>query len=1127
MDSHLPPVLELRAGQIAEGDLHVLSARGQEGISEPYRFEVDFERADGAPIELSPLLAESGLLTVRRPDGTEKLVNGVVEEAALVGVQAGRPRYRLRLVPRLALLANSQNSRIFQSLSVPEIAKAVLDEEKVDVSLSLSASYAKREYCVQYQESNLDFVSRLLEQEGIFYFFTHTSDGHVMKLVDAPSAFQDVEGEAQVQFREPTRAGQVVDEEHVFAFAQRASVRSGKVTLEDYDFEKPAVDLLATAAASEDEQFERYRYALGAGDPGVLKRLAKTRLEEVRVPVKLFDGQANCVRLAPGLSFELSDHPESDFNGQLQLLRVEHEAEAGITTALRYRCRFVAQPRGTAFRPRRQRPAPGSPGTQTATVVGPAGEEIYVDADGRIKVQFHWDRTGKKDERSSCFVRVAQSWAGPAWGELFIPRLGQEVLVRFLDGNPDQPVVVGAVYNGANLPPVSLPGSRTQSLVRSDSSPGGRGSNELRFEDAKGAEDVFFHAQKDENIVVEVDKRQELYGQEILDVAKDRSRTVGENQTLAVGGSDSSAISGDQTLTVAGARSSHTTLAHSEQVGGSQSITVANESTVQVGADSAVTVGAAAALTVGGAYLVTVGGVLNVAVAGVRLEQVGGARVTVVGAASELQVSNASSATVGGEEQLAVAGQLQSAVAKDQEDQVGGKAQVTAGDAAAVLGKSLQLEAQSKLSIKVGGKVLLEAQSSGQVELSGATITFDGSQIVTKASTAKKTTGSSASSSASQAGSDDQEKKASATATWGTGQAEPGADVTLNVQLTNVPDGKKGLITIHHAASGAMVPAGKLECESKGGKLVDKNGKAPAFQFTTKQLPWDPYDLPFFFFKASVQHQALSLETPADTADGGKSLRVKYFHVCLGDSWADAGGLTTGAEAKEIAGILGGVPNSKAESRMMSMPSPTFVAWSKDLANTYCYHHGSHGTCQDRVSRTFINVEPPPDGLGNPPDCPVGNWRSVVLLSKQAPGQYVVLGDEELRNEKYFPSVPRYLAYLDCCLAGWEPSLGRAFVGRGTQYVIAFRRTVPDGDAREMARQFHKKWAQTYKLDPDKIRDVFFDVGAPFYKTMRPVLISWRVEPLLSPDAGAVERALQAVSSAVEGVMNSIGSLLK
>jgi hypothetical protein len=356
-------------------------------------------------------------------------------------------------------------------------------------------------------------------------------------------------------------------------------------------------------------------------------------------------------------------------------------------------------------------------------------------------------------------------------------------------------------------------------------------------------------------------------------------------------------------------------------------------------------------------------------------------------------------------------------------------------------------------------------------------------------------------------------------------KVEAGVDVKLDVKVKNVPDGKKAVITIHHCGSEAIVPGGKIACEVKGGALVDKTtGKPPVFKFGAKQLPWDPYDKPFFFYKAMIEHQGLAVQTPCDT---NKALRVKYFHVCLGDSWADAGGLTTGAEAAEIAGILGGVPDSKAEKRMMSMPNPTLAAWSVNIANTYCYHHGSHGTCQDRVTGKFISTQPPPKGFGDPPQCPVGNWRSVVILSKQAKFQYLPLGDTEVRDEKTFPSMPRYLAYLDCCLAGWEPSLARAIVSRGTQYVIAFRRTIPDDDARSMARKFHKKWAQTHKLNPDKIRDLFFEVGTPFYKTMRPVLVSWRYEAILAPEAGLIERALDAIGNFFSGIINAIGSLFK
>jgi type VI secretion system secreted protein VgrG len=1122
-------VLELTAGSLAASDVRVTRVRGREALSEPFLFEVDFEPVSGDPLELADLVGAEAQL-VLRSDASERFVCGLAEAVTLTSVRKKRARYRLRLVPRLALLGHAADSRIFQSQSVNEIAKAVLDEWGVKHAWDLSASYPKRGYCTQYRETDLAFVSRLLEEEGIGYRFDCAEGEHTMALFDDPGAFPAIPGEAALPFRDPDRAD-ATGEEHVHATVRSGSLRTGKATLRDFDFVRPGLAILESAKAPKDADLEAYGYHLAYADPGPLKRLAKVRLEEARVAADGTEGRSSSFRLAPGRTFEIEDAPADALGGKLQLLWVVHDASwAEGSDSAEYACLFGAQVAGTPWRPPRRTPRSAIPGAQTATVVGPQGEEIHTDRHGRIKVQFHWDRQGKKDEKASCFVRVAQPWAGAGWGASRLPRIGQEVLVRFLEGDPDQPLVAGAVYNGALPPPIALPGDKTQSTLRSDSSPGGGGFNELRFEDAQGSEQVFWHAQHDETIVVENDKRQEVHANEALEVDGDRKRTVGQNQRLSVGADDDTAVSGDQKLAVAAVRKTQTGMSHSEKVSGSQSVTVGRKASVEVGQASAVTVGAAAALTVGGAYLVNVGGVLNIGVGGARLEQVGGARLAAVGAEVDVQVKKKAEAKIGGEDSAAVAGKVEQVTDKDVEEKIDGKGSLGVVEPAALLAKSFQLEAQKKLTIAVGGKVLLEMQSSGQVGLNGKAITVEGSgQITTKGSKIEKTAGSGPpSAGGSPAPKDEKEKPGKAEASFSTAKAEPGADVTLDVKLTDVPDGKKGLVTVHHAASGALVPGGKFECESKGGKLVDKKtGKAPVIQFGSKQLPWDPWDKPFFFFKASVEYQGLAVETPADVKDGGKSLKVKYHHVCLGDGWADAGGLTTGAEAAEIAAILGGVPDSKADTKQMSVPSPTFADWAPSLKGTYAYHHGSHGTCQDRVTGAFISTRPPPKGFGDPPACPVGNWRSVVILSKQAKFQYLVLGDTELRDKAKFPEVPRYLAYLDCCLAGWEPSLGRAFVARGTQYVIAFRRTIPDNDARQMARKFHKKWAQTHKLDPGKIRDLFFEVGAPFYKSMRPVLVSWRYEPIQAPDANVVERAIAAIGAVVEGIANAIGSLFK
>jgi type VI secretion system secreted protein VgrG len=297
-----------------------------------------------------------------------------------------------------------------------------------------------------------------------------------------------------------------------------------------------------------------------------------------------------------------------------------------------YRNRFTCVSEDVPYRPERRTRCPVVGGAQTAVVVGPAGEEIHTDVSGRVKVQFHWDREGKRDDRSSCWIRVSQAWAGPGWGALYLPRVGQEVVVEFLEGDPDRPIIVGGVYNGANPPPVDLPGEKTRSTLRSASSPGGDGSNELRFEDAKGQEEVYLHAQRDLNVVVENDASRRVGGNETIAVDKDRARSVGGSQSLQVAKDDTSTITGSQLLTVSGNRTTTVGASHVETVGADQSVSVGGAVAVTVALASAESVGLGKALNVGGAYAINVGGAMNELVAGLKAEEVGGAKIEVVGA---------------------------------------------------------------------------------------------------------------------------------------------------------------------------------------------------------------------------------------------------------------------------------------------------------------------------------------------------------------------------------------------------------------------------------------------------------------------------------------------------------------
>ncbi|HLL54264.1 MAG TPA: type VI secretion system tip protein TssI/VgrG, partial [Myxococcaceae bacterium] len=641
----------------------------------------------------------------------------------------------------LERLMHVRRSRIFQGKSTADIVKAVLSEGGVEHRWAASGSYAPREYCVQYRESDFDFISRLMEWEGLFYFFEHAADKHTLVIGDSAGAFSTMPGGAKLPFRE--RTGQVPAEEHVAAFSLAHRVRSAAVMTRDFDFKKPSLDLTATSDGGAFTGLETYDYAEGYVAPGDGKRLAKARLQEAQRDTFTHAGESACPRLCPGFAFELEEAP-AGLAGKYVPVRVRHEGSRperpGTSPVLDdglYRNEVLALADGVPFRPSRRTPRPVVPGIQTAVVVGPGGEEIHPDEYGRIKVQFHWDRHGAKDDKSSCWIRVAQVWGGPAWGGLFLPRIGQEVVVRFLEGDPDRPLITGAVYNGANTPPYPLPDEKTKSTLKSNSSLGGDGFNEFRIEDAAGQEEIFVHGQKDETLVTENNKSQEVRGYEDLLVKKDRKKTVEGNQMLSVGVDDVGVIGGSQSLRVIRDRRTATGGDHMEAVTGNQSVTVSRNRDVKVVKVSSDLVGAAAALTVGAGYAVNVALAKSVSVGGLAAEQVGGAWLEYVLGSREERVDANASAKVGGNFQTEVKGQITQTAGKDLKGDIGGKSQSGIKLTASLLAKEFTLKADT-FNLVVNDKLILKVVKSGDIKLNATSVTLDGSDIKFKGSKIKK-----------------------------------------------------------------------------------------------------------------------------------------------------------------------------------------------------------------------------------------------------------------------------------------------------------------------------------------------------------------------------------------------------
>jgi type VI secretion system secreted protein VgrG len=491
---------------------------GEESLSGLFRFDVELD-STSKDVDFKKLVGKDLTVTCTLPGGKKRHFHGIVSRIVQGESDPKATRYRAEVRPKMWLLSLQSDCKIYQDKSVPDIVKEVLKSVGfTDITLSLSKTHAAREYCVQYRENALDFISRLMEDAGIFYYFKHEANKHVLVLGDDADAHVACPAGSAARVRHSVSDAAPVDEIWDCTLEQRVTVESYSV--DDYNFETPSTALLGKEGS---DPLKLHDFPGGVEKKDEATALAKTRLESVQTEGELLHGEGATLSFTAGHTFDLKEHPRASVNTSWVLRSVQHRI-----TANRGKISFSAQPKTVVYRPPRLTPKPIIAGSQTALVTGKSGEEIWTDKYGRIRVQFHWDQLGKKDEKSSCWVRVSQGWAGKGWGSFFLPRIGQEVVVSFIEGDPDRPLVTGSVYNAEQVVPYTLPSDQSKSTIKSQSTKeGGEGFNELRFEDKKGEEEIYIHAEKDLKF--------EVLNDEESTIKQNRKATIEEgDETLEV-----------------------------------------------------------------------------------------------------------------------------------------------------------------------------------------------------------------------------------------------------------------------------------------------------------------------------------------------------------------------------------------------------------------------------------------------------------------------------------------------------------------------------------------------------------------------------------------------------------------
>jgi type VI secretion system secreted protein VgrG len=728
--------------------------RGTEAVSSLFEFDVTFHSKQQGLSAKAMLGKDITLKVETEGGGGVRHFNGICTRFGGGGREGEHLLYTAKMRPWLWLADRRSDCKIFQFKKVPDIISEVLGKYGFALLPKLKKTYREWDYCVQYQETDLNFVMRLMEHEGIYFYFEHQDGSHTMVLADDVSCHSPLPGKPSIKYL-GVDAATVADEEHFFRWQVLEDVSSGEYITDDYDFANPRADLKTkrkNPLGHTHDSWERYMWPGGYVDYGDGETYSGVRLESLEAEHERTLGQTTVRTMAPGYLFNLERCPRADQNREYLALSVDYyfldnsrmSADGGAGDSI-WEIKVTSHPTVLPFRPQIVTPKPLTHGPQTAVVVGPAGEEIYTDKYGRVKVQFFWDRYGDKNENSSCWVRVSHPWAGEKWGFIHIPRIGQEVIVDFIGGDPDCPMITGRVYNADQMPPYGLPDNKTASGIKSRSTKGGSPTdfNEIRMEDIKGKEQLYVHAQRNLDSVVEADESRV--------VGHDRNTRIGNNDSRFVVNNDKHVIGGNQAVQVQGSQAVAISGHHDLGVQGHQSNMIGGDRTQSVGGLLKEKAGGDHRESVGGKHTLTVSGDEKNNIGGKQVNFVQGGRKSII-VGKEVVVSTGKSshfaalgyqvktpvkyseecttrkALVFGTDQTDVVGAQTLKVGGTRSSTIGGADTTTIGAAQSTsVGGASTLTSGAAVTVTAGGAVSITGGAA--VTVTGATVTVTAATI--------------------------------------------------------------------------------------------------------------------------------------------------------------------------------------------------------------------------------------------------------------------------------------------------------------------------------------------------------------------------------------------------------------